>query len=176
MRLRLIIMLATAVTTLTSMSQCTSSVKFWDGNPFNPVYYCPIKANINGVDYASKEYMHLSDTDFWLIDFKVRSDVYYLYTGKLTIASPSGSKMYIMFTLDEEIGRSQLKLGEKYRPKIYLGDYVYGDQPSTTEGWITIESYKENLECKFECVLRDTLTNEIIYDVKDGYFSLPYSN
>lgn len=174
MKFRVILIFATAVMTLTSMSQCCNSLNESLDNLFNPEFYCPIKANINGTDYASEEYMDRANEWFWFATFKISSDVYYLHTGVREVQAASGQTMYVSFELDEEIKRSQLKLGERYRPKIYLSDYNYGHMPSTTEGWITIESYKENLECKFECVVRDTLTNEVIYDVKDGYFSLPY--
>ena len=172
MKLRLFLMLAVAMITLTSMSQCSGTMKDSLDNMFDPLYYCPVNAKINGEDYASKEYMRMSESFSYFTDFTVESNVYWLNTGTRKLMSKSGPSLYIAFKLGEKI-EYPLEFGKRYRPKIYLSDGLLA-KPSTTDGWITIESYEKNLECKFQCVVRDTLTNEVIYDVKDGYFSLPY--
>ena len=79
-----------------------------------------------------------------------------------------------MFRLkfNEEVDTSSFSLNVKYKMKALVRTEATSRESS--DGWILFTSISGRLDGRFECVVRDDRTNQIVYDVRNGCFSLPY--
>ena len=161
MKFRFGFLFVTLCLTLMSVSEC---------EPFDSRIYCPISAEVNGVNYEN-DYVRPSEGVPYAT-FGSEGKNYYLNTSGRWLKSESGDSLMFRLKFNEEVDTSSFSLNVKYKMKALVRTGATSRESS--DGWILFTSISGRLDGRFECVVRDDRTNEIVYDVRNGCFSLPY--
>ena len=177
-------LLMTSVIILTSLSDCDPD----DGhNPYDPIFYTPISAEINGILYSdiyegkyevtdldSNRCISTSPHAFYRINYDNKFLYFDIRARKLT--SESGDTLFL--GLYSQTNNTGFALNSKYKLDAGFGWYDFETNLfswyDSTDGWIQFTTIgRKRIGGRFEFIVKDPKTDSILFDINNGMFYLP---
>lgn len=175
-------LLITSVIILTSLSDCDPD----DGHdPYNPIFYTPISAEINGILYSDVYVKLYERTDFddsgflhnpseVLFGMKYGNAYFKLEGRKVT--SESGDTLFL--SLCSQRDRAKFDLNSKHKLEASILRYDHKTKLLTnydsTDGWIQFTTIGHSrVGGRFEFIIKDPKTDSVLFDINNGIFYLP---